>query len=750
MKKSPLDDEIIQIAEHYYIRATSSRADERTRVLKHGDTFGVFDRYGDVQPIGLGEHGVFHLGTRHLSRLELRLGKVRPVLLSSTVGDDNDVLTADLTNPDITENGDTTHIRLPRGVLHFLRNKFIWQGTCYERVQVSNHGMAPVRFSLALRFDADFVDIFEVRGSRRERRGTRLPPRLEPDGSVLLGYRGLDQVVRTTRFLFRPTPAELTEGTASWDLALPPQASETLYLEIACAGDHRPGNGANGTNGTRPRAPATDVGSAHQAAEAALAEAVITSRQQQASVETGNAQFNTWVRRSVSDLQMMITETEHGLYPYAGVPWFSTVFGRDGIITALQMLWLDPRVARGVLAYLAATQATAASSEQDAEPGKILHETRTGEMAALGEVPFGRYYGSVDSTPLFVMLAGAYLQRTGDLGFLRSIWSNLEAALRWMHTHGDPDGDGFVEYNRRSAHGLVQQGWKDSHDSVFHADGARAEPPIALCEVQGYVYAAHRAAAEVATALGDGARAEELRAHARRLRDQFEEAFWCDEIGTYALALDGRKRPCQVRSSNPGHCLYTGIATAGRGHRAARTLMGDASFSGWGVRTLATTEARYNPMSYHNGSVWPHDNALVAAGFSRYGLREETLRILEGQFLAATFLDLHRMPELFCGFARRRRGEAPTLYPVACLPQAWASGAVFMLLGACLGLSIDAEARVVKLENPVLPDWLPEVKLANLQVSDSATIDLLIERHPHDVSVTVLRRQGGIRVEVSK
>lgn len=726
-----MDEDVIQIDEHYYIRATG-RTDERTRVLKHGDTFGVFDRYGDIHQIGLGEQGLFHEGTRILSRLELRLGRgkpTRPLLLSSTVNEGNDTLAVDLTNPDITaEDG---HILLPRGVVHVLRTKFIWKGECHERLRVSNYGMGPVSFSVSLRFDADFVDIFEVRGSRRERRGRRLEPLVE-NGACILGYEGLDGVLRRTTVQFAPQPVELQVGSARFDLALAPQQSETIFLVASC---QAPG---------RPR----KMEKAHDEAYGALSRWLDESRRHQAVVTTANNQFNGWVNRSAADLQMLSTDTPQGLYPYAGVPWFSTVFGRDGIITALQMLWVNPEIARGVLAYLAATQAQISDAGKDAEPGKILHETRAGEMAALGEIPFGRYYGSVDSTPLFVMLAGAYYHRTADRAFMEALWPNIERALHWMETAGDPDGDGFIEYARRSANGLVQQGWKDSHDSVFHQDGMMAEPPIALCEVQGYAYAAWQAAAEIASVLGDRTRSEMLYGRARQLKERFEEAFWLPDQRTYALALDGKKRPCRVRSSNPGHCLFTGIAGPARAHQAAQTLMAEDSFTGFGVRTLAAGQARYNPMSYHNGSIWPHDNALVAAGMARYGLREEPLRILEGHFAAANHLDLQRMPELFCGFPRRP-GEGPTLYPVACLPQAWASGSVFMLLQACLGMSIDTPSREVRFDNPTLPEWLPELRIANLQVADGVT-DLLLERHPHDVGVTVLRREGRLRVCVMK
>jgi glycogen debranching enzyme len=728
-----MDEDVIQIAEHYYIRATSSRADERTRVLKQGETFGVFDRFGDVHPVGLGE-GLFHEGTRYLSRLEVRIGKVKPLLLSSTVNEGNDLLVVDLTNPDITDatDGDDARIALARGLVHLRRSKFIWQGTCYEKIKVSNYGMAPVSLSVTVQFDADFVDIFEVRGARRERRGRRLEPWVN-GGTCILAYEGLDRVLRRTHFEFRPPPASLDAANARFDLTLAPQSSEDLYVLASCQAARRPPGAGK---------------AAHDEAHDALATSLQSSERQQASVSTGNQDFNRWMRRSAADLQMMITLTEHGLYPYAGVPWFSTVFGRDGIITALQLLWLNPSIARGVLTYLAATQADRLSAPQDAEPGKILHETRAGEMAALGEIPFGHYYGSVDSTPLFVMLAGAYYQRTADRALMETLWPNLERAMRWMETSGDLDGDGFLEYARQSPNGLVQQGWKDSNDSVFHEDGRLAEPPIALCEVQGYAYAAWVAASQIAAVLGDDERSATLKERARLLRLRFEQAFWLPDLGTYALAVDGNKRPCRVRTSNPGHCLYTGIIDPIRADRVARTLFCEASFSGWGIRTLASGEARYNPMSYHNGSIWPHDNALCAAGLARYGLREEPLRLMEGLFTASNFLDLQRLPELFCGFPRRS-GEGPTLYPVACAPQAWASGAVFMLLQACLGMSIDAPGREVRFENPKLPEWLPDVRISSLPVG-TARVDLLLERHPHDVGVTVLRREGAVRVTVVK
>ncbi|HEX5056991.1 MAG TPA: amylo-alpha-1,6-glucosidase [Gammaproteobacteria bacterium] len=735
-------EEVIQIRDDYYILSTSPRIDDRTQVLKQGDMFAVFDRFGDIEEFGTGELGVYHCDTRFLSRFSLELERGRPLLLSSTLKNDNMVLAVDIMNPDIWRDGE---LAIPRGTIHVFRSKFLWEGVCHERLRVHNYSDRGVELELSIRFGADFADIFEVRGAQRKQRGTRQPAQIMPDG-ILLGYEGLDGSVRRTRIVFDPPPARMSDTHVYYQIRLEPHAEECYRCAVHCEVEAR----ERGGDGRKlPQAvPARAIEPDYEEAARCQAASFERFRAGDPEILTSNGQFNDWLARSLNDLHMMQTDTPHGPYPYAGVPWFSTIFGRDGIITALETLWFNPSIARGVLAYLAATQADTENDEQDCQPGKILHETRSGEMAALGEIPFSRYYGTVDATPLFIMLAGAYYERTGDLAFMRSIWPNVERALHWIDHYGDMDGDGFVEYLRQSGHGLANQGWKDAHDSVFHASGALAEGPIALCEVQGYVYAAKLAAASLAGYLGEDLHAQELIIQAQQLRRRFEDAFWCEDMSTYGLALDGGKRLCRVRASNAGHCLYTGIASSNRAPRVAAALTGESMYSGWGIRTVATNEGRYNPMSYHNGSIWPHDNALIAAGFARYGYKDEAVKILSGLFDASVFFGLHRLPELFCGFPRRS-GEGPILYPVSCSPQAWASAAVFMLLKACLGMEVLGFDRRLVFNNPVLPEYLKEVHIRGLRVGE-ASVDLLLARHDSDVGVNVLRRDGRVTVAVLK
>jgi glycogen debranching enzyme len=716
----------VSIKTEFYMATAWAPAEERTRVLKYGRMFAVFDPYGDIRPSGLGEHGIYFGGTRFLSRLAVSLGAKPPLFLSSGVRADNSLFTADLTNVDFLD-GD--RVVLSRGTIHLVRSKLLLGNTCYEQLRITNYAATPVRLPLQIHFAADFVDVFEVRGIKRSRRGERLPDIVEQD-RVTLPYHGADNLMRCTQVHCSPIPAGLSASHIVFDADLKPRETAKFQLCISC-----------GDTLSVPDPPETF--------DTALALTVQDADEvcpQRCTIRSSNDQFNSWLARSLSDLNMMTVGNPEPDYPYAGVPWFSTVFGRDGIITALECLWLDPRIAKGVLGYLAETQAVDHIPEAEADPGKIVHETREGEMAALGEVPFRRYYGSVDSTPLFVMLAGAYYERTGDLAFVRTIWSHIQRALAWIDTYGDLDGDGFVEYQRRSDKGLIQQGWKDSSDSVFHADGSLAESPIALCEVQGYVYAAKKYAALLARALNEPQAAASLEAEAERLRLAFDEAFWCEDLSMFALALDSRKNPCRVRSSNAGHCLYTGIANPDKAERMSRVLLGGDFFSGWGVRTISSVERKYNPLSYHNGSVWPHDNALLASGLSRYEFTREAACLFAAVFEASTFFELNRLPELLCGL-HKRAGEGPTLYPVACSPQAWSAAAPIMLLSASLGLSMNAHQRCIALTRPCLPESMPMVEIRGLQLQD-ASVDLALQRKGADVRVEVANKKGHVDVVV--
>ncbi len=720
MKREP------EIAGTVVVPGVVSLAASSRRTLKHGDSFAMFDELGDVTELAHSPAGLFHHDTRFLSHLQLTLEGHRPLVLSSTVQVDNVMLDVDLTNPDLFLGG---RLVLAKDTFHVSRAKFLWQGCCYELFTITSYAEARRRLRVALEFGADFADLFEIRGHRRERRGA-VAPQVLGRADALFRYEGLDGLARATRIAFAPEPTRLGPSRAEFDLELAARERRALSMSVQCV------EGGE----------AAPVERRFFAVRRRARRAIAVARAATPLIETSSPVVDGVLERSAADLAMLSTETPHGPYPYAGVPWFSTVFGRDGAITAMQMLWLDPSMARGVLRLLAAHQAAAADAAADAEPGKILHELRECELARLGEVPFGRYYGSVDSTALFVALAGMYWQRTRDRETLHAIWPQVKAALRWIERHGDRDGDGFVEYARQRPSGLRNQGWKDSDDSVFHADGRLAEGAIALCEVQGYAYLAFRHAARLAFDFEEVDFSRQLDEHAERLHERFEQAFWLDELSTYALALDGAKKPCAVRTSNAGQVLFTGLAGPQRAAAVARSLAGADFFTGWGLRTVSSREKRFNPASYHNGSVWPHDNALIALGLARYGHTAQALSLATALFDAAAHMHLRRLPELFCGF-ERKRGKAPTLYPVACAPQAWAAAAPYALIQACLGLEIDCAARKLRLHRPRLPAFIDSLTVRRLAVGESR-LDVMFRRTDSSVAVSLLEREGDAEVEV--
>ena len=687
--------------------------------LKDANLFLLADALGDIQGR---DYGMYWNDTRVLSRFVLTVAERSPSVLGGAISQDNTLFTAHLTNQPLPALGE---LSIPHGVIHIERSRVLWVSRLYERLRLTNFSNHDTQLPLKLQFAADFADIFEVQGHTRPQRGEHLPPAIDGD-TVRLAYRGRDDGVRATEIRFSPPPASLSAERATFRIDLRRGECAEMFIEIGATREDPP---------SRER-----FGKARQQSSANMQARV----RHGASIETSGHLFNQWVEKSRSDLALLTTALPTGPYPYAGIPWFATTFGRDAVITSLQTLWINPRLAAGVLRFLAATQAVEESAFRDSESGKILHEMRRGEMAVLHEVPFGQYYGGVDTTPLYVMLAGAYEKQTGDRMLTDEIWKSLLAATAWIERRLDASASGFLDYARGEHTGLVNQAWKDSSDSIFHADGRLPRGPIAAVEVQAYVYAALTTMAELAALRGDRERSADWNARAERLRTAIEDRFWIPAMNFYAIAIDGDGEPCRVHASNAGHLLFCGVPSEQRAAAVAAELLSTRFASGWGIRTLAEGEARYNPMSYHNGSIWPHDTSLCAAGIARYGGRTHVVRILNEIFEAANHFAM-RLPELFCGFSRVP-GQGPTPYPVACLPQAWSSGSVFMLLQSLLGVRIDGRRKEVHIERPRLPVGIESLAIRELPVHD-ADIDLDFQRIGEEVVVVPARHvAGNVRV----
>ncbi len=718
------------------------------QVLKHGNTFVLTDPFGDIHADSRGL-GVYRDDTRLLSCSVLHVGGERPVLLQGSMGA-NFRGTIQLTNPSADRNPDAKIHPLDELVgrtVGITRERLLSGGALEERIRLDNHASRALRLPLDLGLDADLADIFEVRGYPRAARGT-LRPIAVRGPRVTFGYDGLDGVRRFTHLAFSSTPdgpdgaGSSTAGASvslRWTITLEPGASAELRWVVW--GTTRPIGVAEPTEAELfPDAPlvTADEGvSSYHAWETGMT-----------SVSSDHELLNMVMRRSVADLRLLVNDGPgHGQrYVAAGVPWFSTLFGRDAVITALQSIAMRPQLAIETLDVLAAYQATADDPTRDAEPGKILHELRVGEMAGAGELPHTPYYGSVDSTPLWLILLGAAWDWTGDRAVLDRLWPNAVAALEWIDRSGDRDGDGFVEYERRTDRGLLNQGWKDSSDAIRTRDGTECVPPIALAEVQGYVFAAKRRMADLARVRGDVPLAERLDVEADALRERFERAFWIEDLQYYALALDRDKRPADAIGSNAGQCLWTGIVAPDRARAVVDRLMSPAMSSGWGIRTYAHGQPGYNPIGYHTGSVWPHDCSLIAEGMKRYGFDAEADRLAGRVLQAAQHFPENRLPELFCGFDRDQ-ASSPVPYPVACSPQAWAAGSPFQFLTSMLGLRAHADRRELELHHPHLPDWLGKVTLSNLRVG-GGSVDLLFHRWRGTTSAEVLRKVGDLDVTI--
>lgn len=699
----------------YVLRGAASTTVEKI-ALKKGEAFMLTDARGDM-PDSEQETGLFWHGTRFLRVCDLFVEGRPMVPLSHSVSDEEGACQIDLTNP---------FLPLPQepgiyqGVVHLRRQIELRGHQLTQTFLLTSFESSPIEVRLGLKTGADFRDIFEVRGMVREHRGELLPPRVEHD-EVLLAYRGLDAIERRTRILLDPPADRVVNEGVFWQVRL--TRGETVQIQVTITVSEQ----ALDENAARSNATtsAVEIPSLHPELPV---------------VESNNVFFNRVLSRGMHDLVMMSTPTPEGPYPFGGIPWYVCPFGRDALITSLEFLPWFPEVARGTLAFLIAHQGQKEDPFTEEEPGRILHEYRRGEMANCKEIPFIPYYGTIDATPLFLMLFANYVRWTNDLDFLKANWLSAKAAAQWMTTYGDRDGDTFLEYAKTSETGLVNQGWKDSWDSISYRDGQLSDPPIALCEVQGYAYAAYLSMSYLAGRLGLPEEQTHWRHTAQTLQMNFLRDFWWEAESTFYLALDGQKRPCDVVSSNAGQCLWTGIVPDEWGRPMVDRLLADDMCTEWGIRTLSSREKRYNPMSYHNGSVWPHDSALVGAGFARVGCKEEAGALLGHLYGVSLYFEGARLPELFCGFTRRH-GFGPTRYPVACSPQSWAAGAPFLLLSSVLGFEPEAERHRLMLRRPMLPHWLDYLELRGLRLGGHSA-HLHFARMGNDTAVTLTGDMG--------
>jgi glycogen debranching enzyme len=666
--------------------------------LIDGKTFLSTTVSGDITPAGAPDVGFFHDDTRFLSSLELKVGGHRTVVLSSST-EKTFAAKIELTTGTLAQ---INSFDLPENTVHIRRQQLLASDVLYDSITFSNFNQADAELEIEIAFDADFVDVFQVRGCARHKCGHYYRP-LNRRDSLVFFYRGLDDVSRETVVTFQLPPDEIDNNTARWRLKVPASGYKEILNTITCRINGKAARPTDKTvvQGFRDRR-----------------DAYRRWEQESTSFESSNDVFDEALTTCMADFNALQIPVGDQHIVAAGIPWFATMFGRDSIIAAYQSLLLNPRLACETLRVLARYQGKESNDWLDEEPGKIPHEYRSGEMTRAGEMPFSPYYGSVDSTPLFLILLSETFNWTGDEAMVQELLPNAHAALDWIENYGDLDGDGFIEYKRRSPKGLTNQGWKDSWDANMHRDGSVANPPIALVEVQGYCYEAQYRMSQLLRLFGETDRADRLRKSSAELTRRIEKSFWMSKEGFYAMGLDAQKRPLEVISSNPGHLLFTRAIARDRARSVVQRFMRDDVQSGWGWRTMARSERVFNPLSYHRGSVWPHDNSLTAHGMALYGFREEVKQIFTALYQAALNFRDYRLPELFCGVQRHEYDE-PVHYPVSCSPQAWASGTFFLLLTSVLGIRPSASRKELNIVNPILPDWLDFLKIRNLRIGDS-------------------------------
>lgn len=702
--------------------------------VKNLNLFYVIAPDGQLPVKGDHGFGLYLNDCRFLRGYEIRIADAAPLPLATSAEQGYRAL-FELTNPDLHLDEGKLVPKEKLGV-RWERVLDAEQTTVHERMTLRNFGEEAYELPVTLLFHAGFEDVFNVRELLKGAPGKSAAPDWR-DGRLQFVYHGADGLRRTVTIQFSPAPHAMKECAATFRINVPPRSSETITVSIIL------GEEAEETSGKRPMP--QQFTSVDDLA-VGLREDSENWTRQHTKLQSDSLLLNSVVDRSLRDLGTLRSQLEDRFYIAAGVPWFVALFGRDSLIVALEMLAFQPNIATETLRLLASYQGRSVDRWRDEQPGKILHELRVGELANVGEIPHTPFYGTVDATPLFLLLLGRLADWTGDLALFDELRDPVERALAWIAEYGDISGNGYVEYQSESEKGLVNQGWKDSGDAIVRADGNLATPPIALVEVQGYVFAAKHAIARLFERAGEHERAVRLRSEADALKARFNRDFWCEEQGTFALALEAHGRQAAVVSSNPGQALWTGIADENKAHRSVARLMKDDMFNGWGVRTLSTAERRYNPVGYHLGTVWPHDNALLAAGFRRYGEDEAALQVFTAIMEAAMHYRHHRLPEAMAGFPRGDF-QVPVRYPVACHPQAWAAGAVPFLVSTCLGLEPDGFVDQLRIERPLLPDFVDRIRLCGLRVGRGSA-DLEFRRTSEGTDVVVHGMHGGLKVDV--
>ena len=696
-------------------------------VIKNGNLFFLSEPDGTV-PLAPGHgFGLYYHDCRFLNGYELKMSGRKPEVLVRNA-DAGYMATLGLSNPDLNADGKSL---LKHSVeVRWERVASAEDLALVDTLLLQNLTSDSISFSLEFQFQAAFEDIFAIRGLFQGKHGTRHPPVWE-NGALSFRYDGADEIEREIAIDFSPLPDGMLRNIATYQVELAPRGSQKVRVSLNVS-----------TSEPRKRAARRPTGIKLEESR----ERIGGRPEQETKVQTNSLLLSRVMDRSLSDLRMLRCTLDGGAsYFAAGVPWFVALFGRDSIITALQTLAYDLSIAEHTIRLLAKYQGKELNPWREEEPGKILHELRVGEMANLGEIPHTPYYGTVDATPLWLVLVGKHATWSGETRLFEELRPQIDAALNWIEQYGNADGDGYVKYDCKIEKGLANQGWKDSGDGIVNADGSLAEPPIALVEVQGYVYQAKIEMAALFRRVGEEQRASALEEQAERLRERFDRDFWVDD-GYYALALQQGNRQAAVLSSNTGHALWSGIAQPERAGKIAECLLSDEMFNGWGVRTLTSAALRYNPLGYHLGTVWPHDNSLIAAGFKRYGFDHEALKIMSGLIEAAVHFQSYRLPELFGGFAQQDYG-IPVSYPVACQPQAWSAGAFPYLLTTVLGLEGDGFESKLRVVRPMLPENVNQVEVHGLRVGQGS-VDLLFTRSGDQVAAKVQQLKGKMEVIV--